>query len=62
MYARLLGFCENDTRSWLLDEPGDWNFFRRVTEMGAQIGFTDRVVARIWPSGRQHGDAPDLEP
>jgi hypothetical protein len=57
MYTRLLAFCEHDTRSWLLDEPGDWTFFRRLIEMGARIGFVDRVVARIWPSNRQFGEA-----
>jgi hypothetical protein len=51
IYPRLLSFFEFDPRSWLLDEPGDWNLVRRMIESGVRIGFTDRVVTRLVPSG-----------
>lgn len=43
-----------DLRSWLLDEPGDWNLCRRMLEAGVRIGWIDQVVTRYFPSD-QHG-------
>jgi hypothetical protein len=32
--------------SWVNDEPGDWNMWRRMSEAGAVIGFVNHVVFR----------------
>lgn len=35
-----------DLYSWINDEPGDWNLWRRMSELGVSIGFVDHVVFR----------------
>jgi hypothetical protein len=51
MYLTALRFFEFNTKSWMLDEPLDWNLCRRMLEAGARIGWCDRVVTRYYPSG-----------
>jgi hypothetical protein len=51
IYPASLRFFEYDPKSWLLEEPGDWNLCRRMLEAGVRIGWIDKVVTRIYPSG-----------
>lgn len=51
MYMTPLRFFEYETRSWVLDEPADWNLCRRMLESGVRIGFVDQVVTNLYPTG-----------
>jgi len=44
-----------DTKSWLSEEPGDWNLVRRMMEAEVRIGFVDHVVSRLWSTHRTPG-------
>ncbi len=50
MFMAALRFYEFSTRSWLLDEPSDWNLCRRMLESGVRIGHVDRAVTVCYPS------------
>ena len=54
LYISQFRFFEYETNSWVLDEPADWNLCRRMLQAGVRIGYVDRPVATIYPSG------PDL--
>jgi len=51
MYMSRLRFFEWEARSWLLNEPADWNICRRMLAAGVRIGFVDSVVTEITPTG-----------
>jgi hypothetical protein len=51
IFMTALSFYEFSTRSWLLDEPSDWNLCRRMVESGVRIGHVDVVVMVYYPSG-----------
>jgi hypothetical protein len=44
LYSARLGHLRYDEHSWLLDEPGDWNLWRRMRELGVGIGHVPRVI------------------
>ncbi|MEW6581371.1 MAG: glycosyltransferase family 2 protein [Actinomycetota bacterium] len=44
LYSRRLAHMRYDPLAWLLDEPGDWNMWRRMAEMGAAICHLPKVV------------------
>jgi Glycosyltransferase like family 2 len=44
LYSDRLAHMRYDTACWLLEEPGDWNMWRRMQEHGARVAFLDRVV------------------
>ncbi len=48
MYPKILGFFEWETQSNVIDEPGDWNFVRRMMEAGGRMGKVDLEVANIY--------------
>ena len=51
LYLRSLATVfEWDTRSWVLDEPADWNLIRRMREAGVLMAATDVPVTRYYPS------------
>jgi glycosyltransferase involved in cell wall biosynthesis len=50
LFMAALRFYEFSTRSWLLNEPSDWNLCRRMLESGVRIGHVDRVVTVFFPS------------
>jgi hypothetical protein len=50
IFVAALRFYEFSTRSWLVDEPSDWNLCRRMLESGVRIGHLDRVVTVCYPS------------
>lgn len=45
----------HDIDSWRVDEPGDWNLWRRLRDAGARIGFVERVVCRHYRERRPLG-------
>jgi SAM-dependent methyltransferase len=44
LYSDRLAHLRYDTACWLVEEPGDWNMWRRMAALGAQTAFLDRVV------------------
>jgi hypothetical protein len=44
LYSERLAHMRYDQFCWLLEEPGDWNMWRRMHGLGAQVAFLDRVV------------------
>jgi glycosyltransferase involved in cell wall biosynthesis len=46
LFHRRLAVLRHDPDCWLLDEPGDWNLWKRMAMAGGRIGFVDRVVGR----------------
>jgi|GEM_PF-2407172 len=44
LYSDRLAHMRYDTACWLVEEPGDWNMWRRMQELGAQVAYLDRVV------------------
>ena len=38
---------EYDERSFLVDEPGDWNLCRRMLEAGVRFGGSEHAVVDI---------------
>jgi hypothetical protein len=63
IYLTALRIFEYNPKSWMLDEPGDWNLCRRMLEAGVRIGWRDRVVSRYYPSQlTPRPGAADAEP
>ena len=50
LYLRALDFFECDVRSWVIDEPTDWNVVRRMRDAGVLMAATEETVARYYPS------------
>lgn len=44
LYSDRLAHMRYDTACWLLEEPGDWNMWRRMQALGANVAYLDRVV------------------
>lgn len=44
LYSDRLAHMRYDTACWLGEEPGDWNMWRRMRELGAKVAYLDRVV------------------
>lgn len=44
LHSRRLAHLRFDRHCWLLDEPGDWNLWRRMAETGATVVHVPRVV------------------
>lgn len=44
LYSDRLAHMRYDTACWLGEEPGDWNMWRRMQELGATVAYLDRVV------------------
>ncbi|MBN9632762.1 MAG: glycosyltransferase family 2 protein [Actinobacteria bacterium] len=47
IYLRQLDFFRYDESSWLVDEPGDWNLIRRMSEAGVTMAATEDLVGTI---------------
>ncbi len=45
MYSSRLGHMRYDPYAWLLDEPGDWNMWRRMQATGASVRHLPEPVA-----------------
>jgi glycosyltransferase involved in cell wall biosynthesis len=59
LYMTPLRFIQYDVRSWMLNEPGDWNLCRRMMEAGVRIGWIDELVS-YWYPGRLWAPPPGL--
>lgn len=46
LYHANLRLFELDVEAWILDEPGDWNLWRRMKAAGVKMGFVDQVVGK----------------
>lgn len=46
MYNSVLSIFKYNLYSWMLNEPGDANMWRRLNEAGVKIGFVDHIVAK----------------
>lgn len=44
LYSARLGHMRLDPDCWLLNEPGDWNMWRRMLAAGAGVAFVPQVV------------------
>ena len=44
LYSARLAHMRYDTACWLGGEPGDWNMWRRMRDLGAKVAYLDRVV------------------
>jgi SAM-dependent methyltransferase len=44
LYSDRLAHMRYDPACWLIEEPGDWNLWRRMAALGARTAFLDRVV------------------
>jgi predicted SAM-dependent methyltransferase len=43
MYSLGLRFFQHSNTAWKLEEPGDWNLWRRMRDAGVRMGFVDHV-------------------
>jgi len=44
MYSLGLRHITPNVRSWRLNEPGDWNLWRRMRDIGVRMGFVDHMT------------------
>jgi glycosyltransferase involved in cell wall biosynthesis len=64
MYSRRLAHLRYDPHCWLIDEPGDWNLWKRIAQMDAHIVHLDEPVIMHFAEGssklgRQERERPD---
>jgi glycosyltransferase involved in cell wall biosynthesis len=59
LYSRRLAHMRYDADAWLLDEPGDWNLWRRMREAGAEITHLPMPVAVHFKEGSSIADRED---
>jgi glycosyltransferase involved in cell wall biosynthesis len=45
-YGAHLRFFQYDLEAWRLEEPNDWNLWKRMWGAGVRMGFVDRVVGK----------------
>jgi hypothetical protein len=46
LYAAHLSFFRWDLEAWRLEEPNDWNLWKRMWGAGVRMGFVDRVLGK----------------
>jgi hypothetical protein len=51
LYTRRLGHMRYDPDAWLLNEPGDWNLWRRMRDAGARIAHVATPIALHFKEG-----------
>ena len=58
MLRQLTPLFENDERSFVVNEPGDWNLCRRMLLAGVRFGSTECCVGHLFhvPPGSNHHD------
>ena len=44
LYSSALRFMRHSNTSWKMDEPGDWNLWRRMQAAGVRIGWLDELT------------------
>lgn len=45
IYLRALNFFQYEPLAWTVNEPGDWNLIRRMSEAGVRMAATEDIVA-----------------
>jgi hypothetical protein len=53
LYSLKLREMEHSMEAWRLNEPGDWNLWRRMVAAGVRIGFVDKKVVRHYLEYRE---------
>jgi hypothetical protein len=56
LYSSALRFMKYDPNSWRVNEPADWNLWRRMLRAGVRMGYLPSTVYRYYPARR----VPDL--
>ncbi|HEY9722351.1 MAG TPA: glycosyltransferase family 2 protein [Oscillatoriaceae cyanobacterium] len=46
LYSRRASVVSYDPYCWIIDEPGDWNQWKRMHLAGVRMGFVNRIVFR----------------
>jgi hypothetical protein len=59
MYTRRLAHMRYDPDAWLLDEPGDWNLWRRMRDAGARIAHVAHPIAVHFKEGSSKAGRED---
>jgi glycosyltransferase involved in cell wall biosynthesis len=64
LYSSRLAHLRYDPHSWLIDEPGDWNLWRRIAQMDAHVVHVDEPVIMHFAEGssmkgRERRERPD---
>lgn len=44
LYSSGLRFMRHSNTSWRMNEPSDWNLWKRMIRIGVRIGFLDRIT------------------
>jgi hypothetical protein len=60
-YSRRLAHMRHDPEAWVIDEPGDWNMWRRMRDAGARIAHVSLPIALHFKEGSSkegRADAP----
>ncbi len=57
-----LGHMRYDPHAWMLDEPGDWNLWRRIGQAGAAVGHMAVPVAVHFKEGSSMAGRPASQP
>jgi len=53
LYSLGLRFFQHSNTSWKLDEPGDWNLWRRMSAAGVRTGFLEEITYRHYLESHQ---------
>lgn len=61
LYSARLAHVQLDPDCWLLDEKGDWNMYRRMSETGAGVAFAPQVVLAHFREQTSLGPALDSQ-
>jgi hypothetical protein len=59
MYTRRLMHMRYDPDAWLLEEPGDWNLWRRMRDAGARIAHVSHPIALHFKEGSSRAGRED---
>jgi glycosyltransferase involved in cell wall biosynthesis len=49
LYSARLAGLRYDALAFVEEDPGDWNYWKRMQLVGAKVGFLERVVGRHYP-------------
>jgi glycosyltransferase involved in cell wall biosynthesis len=55
LYGAHLRFFRYDLEAWQLDEPNDWNLWKRMWGAGVRMGFVDRMIGKHFLEHRPRG-------
>ncbi len=55
LYRSYLKFLRYDIQAWKYGEYADWNFWKRMKDIGVRIGFLDAVVGRHYKERSRWG-------